>query len=204
MHFTATWHQLQSRGVELRDPAVTRHLFGDVGWAWIWLVLRVYLGWTWLRSGWGKVTSPAWAGNKAGSALTGFINGALNETSGQHPNVQGWYAAFLRSVVLPHVVIWSYLVTTGETLVGVALILGVVTGLAAFVGGFMNMSYLLAGSVSINPIMFAVATWLVMAWKVAGWWGVDRWLMPALARLWQRWSITLGIGRRIDRRHGGI
>jgi thiosulfate dehydrogenase [quinone] large subunit len=75
-------------------------------------------------------------------------------------------------------------VSGGEMLVGIALIVGIFTGIAAFFGGFMNVNYLLAGSVSTNPILFAIATWLVLAWKTAGWWGLDRWMLPALGTPW--------------------
>jgi thiosulfate dehydrogenase [quinone] large subunit len=44
----------------------------------------------------------------------------------------------------------------------------------------MNASYLLAGTVSTNPVLFILATWLVLAWRIAGYWGLDRWLLPLL------------------------
>jgi len=167
------------------DPPVARALFGEVRWAWVWLILRLYLGWEWLHAGWGKLTNPAWTGSKAGTAITGFANGALSKTGGDHPDVQAWYAWFLNHVVLPYPVFWSYLITAGEVLVGLALILGIFTGLAAFFGSFMNINYLLAGAVSTNPILFAIATLLVLAWKTAGWWGLDRWVLPELGTPWQ-------------------
>jgi thiosulfate dehydrogenase [quinone] large subunit len=79
---------------------------------------------------------------------------------------------------------WSKLVAVGETLVGIALIVGLFTGIAAFFGSFMNVNYLLAGAVSTNPILFVIATWLVLAWKTAGWWGLDRWVLPLLGTPW--------------------
>jgi len=99
--------------------------------------------------------------------------------------VQGWYGAFLAHVVLPNAALWSYLVTYGEILVGLGLILGLFTGIAAFFGTTMNASYLLAGAVSVNPILFALASLLVLAWKTAGWYGADRWLLPLLGTPWQ-------------------
>jgi len=168
----------------IQDSPIARSLFGDVRWAWIWLILRLYVGWQWLTAGWEKLHSPTWVGAKAGAALTGFVNGALAKSNGANPAVQGWYAGFLRLAVLPHAAAWSYLVSWGETLVGIALILGLFTGIAAFFGSFMNVNYLLAGAVSTNPILFAIATWLVLAWKTAGWWGLDRWLLPALGTPW--------------------
>jgi thiosulfate dehydrogenase [quinone] large subunit len=169
----------------LDDPQVAKALFGQVRWAWIWLLLRLYLGWEWLQAGWGKLHNPAWTGSKAGTAITGFLTSALAKASGEHPDVQGWYAWFLQHVVLTHSFFWSYLVAWGEALVGIALILGIFTGITAFFASFMNLSYLLAGTVSINPVLFVIATWLVLAWKTAGWWGVDRWILPALGTPWR-------------------
>ena len=48
----------------------------------------------------------------------------------------------------------------------------------------MNMSFLLAGSTSVNPIMFAFTIGLILAWKVAGYYGLDRYLLPRLGVPW--------------------
>ncbi len=169
----------------LEDPPIAKTLFGDVRWAWIWLILRLYVGWEWLSAGWGKVTNPAWVGGQAGTALTGFLKNAITETTGAHPAVQAWYGSFLQHFVLPSATVWSYAVSFGELLVGIALILGLFTGIAAFFGSFMNINYLMAGAVSTNPILFSIATLLVLAWKIAGWWGLDRWVLPALGTPWR-------------------
>jgi thiosulfate dehydrogenase [quinone] large subunit len=168
----------------LSESPVARFLFGDVRLSWIWLILRLYVGYQWISAGWEKLHSPAWVGSSAGSAMAGFVKGALAETTGAHPSVQGWYAAFLQNVVLPNIKVWSYSISIGETLVGVALFLGLFTGIAAFFGGFMNVNYLMSGAVSTNPILFVVATWLVLAWKTAGWIGLDHWVLPALGTPW--------------------
>ncbi|MEM6429606.1 MAG: DoxX family protein, partial [Deinococcota bacterium] len=62
----------------------------------------------------------------------------------------------------------------------IALIVGFLTGISAFLGGLMNASFLLAGTVSTNPLMFILATWLVLAWRVAGYYGLDYWVLPRL------------------------
>ncbi|HTJ24907.1 MAG TPA: DoxX family membrane protein [Candidatus Limnocylindria bacterium] len=161
-------------------------MFSSTRWAWIWLVLRLFLGWQWLKEGIDKAQSPGWIGANAGSFLTTWGTAALHKTGGAHPDVQGWYAAFLQHVVLPNAVFWSYAIVVGEVCVGLGLILGLFTGVAAFFGSFMNFNYLLAGTVSMNPIFFAIATMLVLAWKTAGWWGLDRWALPELGTPWRR------------------
>jgi thiosulfate dehydrogenase [quinone] large subunit len=171
--------------IVIEDPPLARFLFGDVRLSWIWLILRLYVGYEWVSAAIGKIQSPTWVGSQAGVAITGFVNGALKKTAGDHPDVQGWYATFLQNAVLPNAHIWSYLITFGELLVGIGLILGILTGIAAFFGSFMNVNYLLAGTVSSNPTLFIIATWLVLAWKTAGWIGLDHWLLPLLGTPWK-------------------
>ncbi|HEU5014567.1 MAG TPA: DoxX family membrane protein [Roseiflexaceae bacterium] len=170
------------RANEIPEPPLARMLFANTRLAPLWLIIRLYVGYEWLMAGWEKITNPAgvWVGAKAGTAVTGFVQGALQKTSGEHPDVTGWYASFLQNVVLPNAALWSYMVAFGEVLVGLGLIVGLFTGIAAFFGGLMNANYLLAGTVSTNPLLFILATWIVLAWRVAGYWGLDRWALPML------------------------
>jgi thiosulfate dehydrogenase [quinone] large subunit len=174
---------------ELAEPPFARFLFADTRvMPWIWLIVRLYLGYEWLTSGRAKLSGPgsaAWVGDKAGSAIVGFANGALNKTSGDHPDVTGWYATFLRDLVIPNAAVFGRLVAVGESLVGVDLVLGALTGIAAFFGILMNANYLLAGTVSSNPILIILGTLVVLAWRNAGWIGLDRFLLPALGTPWQ-------------------
>jgi len=163
---------------QIPEPRLSRVLFADTRFAFLWLVVRLYVGWIWLEAGLEKVQNPAWTGSTAGVAMKGFIMGAIAKASGEHPAVQDWYAGFLNSVVVPNISVFSYLVAYGELLVGIALILGIFTGIAAFFGAFMNMNFLLAGTVSTNPILFLFELFLILAWRVAGWWGLDRYLLP--------------------------
>ncbi len=169
---------------QIPESRLSRLLFADTCFAIVWLIVRIYVGWEGLSAGLTKVVNPAWTGDKAGTALKGFVAGALSKTSGAHPDVQGWYATFLKSFVLNHSVAFSYMVSYGELLVGVALILGLLTGIAAFFGAFMNMNYLLAGTVSINPVLFFLELFLILGWRVAGWFGLDRFALPKLGTPW--------------------
>ncbi len=167
------------------DPPLTRFIFSDTRLAFVWLLVRLYVGLQWLEAGIQKVENPQWVGPHAGVGLQGFLLGSLKKTLGPHPDVASWYAVFLHSAVIPNVAFFSYLVSFGEIAVGIALILGIFTGIAAFFGAFMNMNYLFAGTVSINPLLFLLELFLILSWKVAGWIGIDRWLLPLLGTPWQ-------------------
>ncbi|GIQ71433.1 DoxX family membrane protein [Xylanibacillus composti] len=171
--------------VIIPENPVSRFLFSSTQAAWIWLLVRLYVGYAWLNAGWHKVTSPAWTGDNAGAAIQGFVGGALAKAE-SGGDVTGWYASFLENAVLPNAKLFSYMVAFGELLVGLGLILGLLTGIAAFFGGVMNVSFLFAGTLSTNPILFVLATWLVLAWKNAGWIGLDRWALPLLGTPWGR------------------
>lgn len=168
------------------EPSVARLLFADTRLSFVWLLVRLYVGLQWLLAGYEKVTSPLWVGSKAGVALTGFVVGALHKTAGAHPDVSMWYGNFLQTVIVHNAVVFSYLVSFGELAVGIGLILGLFTGIAAFFGAFMNMNYLFAGTISTNPVLFLGELFLILAWRVAGWWGLDRFVLPLLGTPWQK------------------
>jgi thiosulfate dehydrogenase [quinone] large subunit len=141
----------------------------------------------WLLAGWEKIQSPVWGTN--GTAIAGFVKGALAKSSGANPSVQGWYAWFLQNVVQHNTSVFSFLVTYGEFAVGLGILLGVLTGIASGFGVLMNFNYLLAGTVSINPVLGVMGLFLVLAWRSAGQIGLDRVLLPAIGLPWQRGTL---------------
>lgn len=175
---------LQSHSIVESSP-FERYIFSNTKISIIWLLIRVYVGYAWLTAGWGKIQNPAWTGDQAGTALSGFLQGALAKTEGLHPDVQGWYASFLQNVVMPNASSWAPIIAWGEFLVGVALILGIFTGIAAFFGLFMNLNFMLAGTVSTNPILFTLAILIILAWRVAGYIGLDYYILPLLGTPWK-------------------
>lgn len=160
-------------------------LFTDRRAAWLWLVVRLYLGWTWAHAGYEKLVNPAgvWVGEKAGTAISGFVTGALGKTAegltlagknAAHPDVTVWYGWFLENCVGTAPVMWSYLITFGEIAAGLGLIFGVLTSVAAAGALAMNFSFMLAGTVSINPVLALLTIPLLLAHKVAGDIGLER------------------------------
>lgn len=182
--------QEKSTIIEFPEPKLSILLFADTRISFLWFLIRLYVGWQWLIAGYEKVISPVWVGEKSGVALHGFLLGALAKTSGPHADVQSWYAFFIQNFVMHNLQVFSYAVSYGELLVGIALILGAFTGIAAFFGAFMNMNYLLAGTVSTNPILFFFELFLILAWRVAGWWGLDRYLLPLLGTPWHQGKLN--------------
>ncbi len=183
---------------QIEEPPIAKFLFADTRMAWLWLVVRLYVGYEWITAGWekltghsiafgsfGQATGSAWVfGAHDGVALKSFITGSLAQATGAHPAVQGWYASFLQNFVLPNVTMFAYVVTFGEVLIGLGLIFGALTGIAAFFGVFMNLNFMLAGAVSINPILGVLALFLVLAWRIGGYYGIDRYMLPLLGTPW--------------------
>jgi thiosulfate dehydrogenase (quinone) large subunit len=170
--------------VEVEGPAFTRYLFGNTRAGLVWLPIRLFLGFEWLVAGWDKMTGTGWL--DGGSALLGFWTKAVAVPETGRPAITfEWYRSFLQLLIDNGAQSWfAWLVTFGEIAVGVGLLLGALTGIAAFFGATLNMSFLLAGSSSVNPVMFVFAIGLILAWRVAGYYGLDRYLLPRLGVPW--------------------
>lgn len=175
--------------VQLNDPPIAKFFFNNTRMAWLWLIVRLYLANTWLTSGWGKINNPAWFGD--GSALKGFWLGAI-KVDPKPVITFDWYRQFLQFMLDSQSYVWfAKLVAAGELIIGICLVLGAFTGIAAFFGAFMNWNFLMAGTTSVNPIFLPLSILLVLAWKTAGYWGVDRFLLPFLGTPW-RPALVLG------------
>ncbi len=171
--------------VEIEGPAFARFLFNNSAAGLFWLPVRIFLGFSWIEGGWHHLTDSEWTTN--GAALRTYWERAVAIPEQGRPAISfEWYRDFINFLLQGHHETWfSWLVAFGELAVGVGLLLGILTGIAAFFGALMNMSFLLAGSASTNPVLFTFAIGLILAWKVAGYYGVDRWLLPRLGTPWR-------------------
>ncbi|HWJ79474.1 MAG TPA: DoxX family protein [Niallia sp.] len=134
-------------------------------------IIRVYLGYQFLHAGFEKITGGTFD-------ASGFLQGAIAQSTGDHPAVQGWWAAFLEHVALPNAGLFTFLVQWGELLVGIALILGLFTNFATLMGMVMNFAFLFSGTVSTNAQMILLATFVLVAGANAGKIGLDRYAIP--------------------------
>ena len=174
------------RGQAFTDPPVARALFDQTEWAWLWLIARVWLGYQWLVAAAHKLDDPRWM--TTGEAMRSFWERAVKVPAAPAKPViaYDWYRDFIEVLLNGgHYEWFAKLITITELAVGVALVLGAFVGIAAFAGAFMNWHFMMAGTASINPLMIVVGFLLVLAWKTAGWWGVDRWVLPAVGTPWQ-------------------
>jgi thiosulfate dehydrogenase (quinone) large subunit len=138
----------------------------------VWTMFRIWLGIKWIDAGLHKVND--------GFDASGFLQGAAAKAAGEHPVVQGWYAAFLNGFAVPNVELFNILIPWGEVPIGLGLITGLMTVPALLAGAFMNLKFLMAGTVSTNPILLTVAVILLFTGRGAYYRGADQWVMPYL------------------------
>lgn len=100
---------------------------------WYIAVLRIYIGYYFLRQGITKYQRDFphgdWIGRQIGDPAT--------------LDLYSWYKSFLINTVVPHHELFGYLVMIGEIAVGACLLLGLSTRFAAFVGCFLVINYYL-------------------------------------------------------------
>ena len=175
-----------ANGRVIEDPPIARFLFSDVRAAWLWLPLRIWLGYQWVEAALHKVGNPAWV--ETGAALRGFWTNAIQvPAEGRPPIAFDWYRSFIAFMLENEWYAWfGKLVAYGELLVGVALILGAFVGIAAFFGALMNWNFIMAGAASTNGLLLVVAVALMLAWKVAGYIGVDFFVLRWVGVPWSR------------------
>ncbi|OGO49443.1 MAG: hypothetical protein A2148_08165 [Chloroflexi bacterium RBG_16_68_14] len=196
-------------GRELHDPPWFRRVFSDTRMAPLWTVARVYLGYQWLLAGWHKLWGEdRWVNvpGPDGLGLRGFWERAIAiPQEGRPPIVYDWYRDFVQYMVNHEWYTWfAWVIALGEVLAGIGLIVGAFTGLAALGGALMNFNFMLAGTASTNPVLFVIAILILFGWKVAGWIGVDRWLLPALGTPWEPGGVVRPVAEKLGRGVTGL
>src|SRR5688572_20379249 len=108
----------EGHSTQLEDPPIARLLFSSPTLAWLWLPLRVWLGWTWWQSGWGKFQNPNWM--ETGSALQGFWSRAV-VVDPKPVTSFDWYRDFLELMLAAGAHTWfAKLIVFGELVIGLA------------------------------------------------------------------------------------
>jgi thiosulfate dehydrogenase [quinone] large subunit len=180
------------KGEVVQDPPFVQKLLSDPRAGWLFLPLRIWLGYQWIQASLHKIGSPDWV--VTGNALKGFWAGAVAIPATGHPAITfDWYRSFLQFMLNAQAYVWfGKLVAYGEFLVGLGLILGAFTGIAAFFGGLMNWNFMMAGSASTNPLLFVCAVAIILGWKVAGYIGADYVLLRYIGTPWRGKAVATG------------
>jgi thiosulfate dehydrogenase (quinone) large subunit len=174
--------------VLIPGPALARFLFTNARAGWLWLPIRLWVGVQWLQAAWPKLHNPAWM-DGSGRAVRGFWERQLGTTtpSGEPVMAFDWYRGFIQWLADSHAEGWfARLIACGELAVGLGLVLGAFTYLAAAGGLLMSQAYMLAGTTATSPVLALLEVLLILAWKVAGWIGLDRFILPVLGTPWWR------------------
>jgi thiosulfate dehydrogenase [quinone] large subunit len=174
-------------------------LFRSSAASFIWLVVRVVLGYWWLNAGyqkiWGSERAAFWFGGGAG--VKGFATaGIVGSSTGKGGASYGWWAGFLHNFVIPNASWIAKFIALGELAIGIALILGLLTGLAALAGLLLNLIYMFTGSAGVNPAYAILSLGLILGWRNAGLLGLDRF---ALSGVWRRNQLNR-VGHRTSQR----
>lgn len=176
--------------IQISGPGFARFLFNNRAAGLFWLPIRLFVGISWLDAGLHKLSDPGWM--QGGQSLLEYWERvvAIPEAPARPSITYDWYRGFIQILIDNDAQTWfGPLIALGETAVGLGLLVGALTGIAAFFGATMNMSFMLAGSASTNPILFTMAVGLMLAWKVAGYYGLDRYLLPRLGTPWSSGSM---------------
>lgn len=149
--------------------------------------VSLFVGFAWLAAGEHKMRDEAWM--SSGTALRSFWERvtAIPEPPAR-PSIAadyGWYRDFLTYMMNHGWESWfGKLIAVGEFAIGLGLIFGTLLGIAAFFGMVLNLNFMLAGTASTNPVLLMLAVPVLIGYKVAGYYGLDRWVLPALGTPW--------------------
>lgn len=148
------------------------------------LGLRLFLAYEWLEAGWHKVTDPQWV--QGGAALLAYWQRAVAiPQQGRPPITYPAYRAFIQFMIDNNWQTWyGPLIAWGEVLVGLGFLFGGLIGFAAFFALLMNFAFLFAGSTSSNPTLILLQMIVIFGWRPAGYWGIDRFLLPRIGTPW--------------------
>lgn len=141
------------------------------------LIVRVLLGYQWMTAGWHKLVD--------GFDATGYLTNAVNNPVVDKATgalVYPTYTAFIENFALPQIKIINFAIPLGEFLVGVGLIVGGLTAVAAFFGLLMNFMFLFAGTISTNPWLTLLGVIVITGGLNAGKYGLDYYLMPLIRK----------------------
>jgi thiosulfate dehydrogenase (quinone) large subunit len=130
-----------------------------------WTAMRIWLGIMWIDAG----SSKLW-----GAESVAFLHGAGVKGFASHGvPAYSWWGSFLHGFVVPNAGWIGVLVAVAEFLVGVALVVGFVTPLAALGSLALLFTYVMSGTASVCAFYALFAIVILATWRTSSWLGID-------------------------------
>lgn len=142
---------------------LTRSKVMAVGWT----AMRVWLGIMWIQAGvsklWGA-ENPAFLHHN-GAGVAGFASHGVPAYS--------WWGSFLHNFVVPNSGWIAILVAVAEFCIGIGLVLGLLTRVAALGSLALLFTFVMSGTASVCAFYALFAIVILATWRASTWLGVD-------------------------------
>jgi thiosulfate dehydrogenase (quinone) large subunit len=132
-----------------------------------WTAMRVWLGTMWIQAGSAKL----W-GAEAGAFLHNNGAGVAGFAAHGTP-AYSWWGSFLHGFVVPNAGAIGVLVAVSEFAIGVALVAGLFTRVAALGSLALLFTYVMSGTASVCAFYALFAIVILVMWRTSSWIGFD-------------------------------
>lgn len=132
-----------------------------------WTAMRVWLGIMWIQAGAAKLFGAENAGflHNGGAAVAGYAAHGVPAYT--------WWGSFLHNFVVPNAGWIAILVAVSEYVIGIALVAGFFTRIAALGSLALVFTYVMSGTASVNAWYALFAVVMLTMWRTSSWLGVD-------------------------------
>ena len=133
----------------------------------VWTAMRVWLGVMWIQAGSAKIWGAEAAGflHNNGAGVAGF---AAHGTP-----AYTWWGSFLHGFVVPNAGALGVLIAVAEFSIGVALVAGLFTRVAALGSLALLFTYVMSGTASVCAFYALFAVVILVMWRTSSWIGID-------------------------------
>ena len=133
----------------------------------VWTAMRVWLGVMWIQAGSAKIWGAEAAGflHNNGAGVAGF---AAHGTP-----AYSWWGSFLHGFVVPNAGALGVLIAVAEFSIGVALVAGLFTRVAALGSLALLFTYVMSGTASVCAFYALFAIVILVMWRTSSWIGID-------------------------------
>jgi len=130
-----------------------------------WTAMRVWLGVMWIQAGVAKLWGAEAAAFLHGAGVAGFATHGTPAYS--------WWGSFLHGFVVPNAGWIGVLVALAEFAIGIALVAGLFTRVAALGSLALLFTYVMSGTASVCAFYALFAIVILVMWRTSSWIGVD-------------------------------